>query len=348
MTMIGESTVSSYFEDNLDYDCNSTIKDGGGIADAFSNVGVVDRDIRQDIYLDFLDVNDQARRMRDGVYSSTVLGHGSKTVKIIILDTRYSRGDFVIPSVASFRFMGGFAVASRLLSTIMGLVRFQTETILGDTQWLWLESELNSTKNISITILVSSIQVFTSNPIVESFGHFPLARRKLVNLLMAYKPRGLLVLSGDVHLAEVLSAGPELQPIEFTSSGLTHDCSDGGIPKFVGEFIWYLFGKHRNGINPMYSNKNFGGIDIHWKENNDSDCSFERINVTIFDDTGQPVYSVIRSTCSMDDILPQRISSFSAGPWYFETAWQQCILFGCIFVLLVRILIARQIKTKVE
>jgi hypothetical protein len=72
----------------------------------------------------------------------------------------------------------------------------------------------------SVHIIVSSIQVLTSNPLVESWAHFPAAKRRLLELLLRARPHNLILLSGDVHFAE-LSGNP---PIELTSSGMTHTC----------------------------------------------------------------------------------------------------------------------------
>lgn len=38
---------------------------------------------------------------------------------------------------------------------------------------------------------------------MESWGHFPLARRRLFDLFERTKPAGLLLLSGDVHFSEI-------------------------------------------------------------------------------------------------------------------------------------------------
>ena len=48
-------------------------------------------------------------------------------------------------------------------------------------------------------------QVLTSNPLVESWGHFPRSRKRLLDLLQRTDPAGLVILSGDVHHAELAS-----------------------------------------------------------------------------------------------------------------------------------------------
>ena len=54
--------------------------------------------------------------------------------------------------------------------------------VLGEEQWAWLRRELtNSTA--AAHLIVSSIQVLTTSPVVESWGHYPRSRRRLLELL---------------------------------------------------------------------------------------------------------------------------------------------------------------------
>ena len=48
--------------------------------------------------------------------------------------------------------------------------------------------------------------MLTSAAAVESWGHFPRERRRLLALLEETRPRGALLLSGDVHYAELAGA----------------------------------------------------------------------------------------------------------------------------------------------
>ena len=75
--------------------------------------------------------------------------------------------------------------------------------MLGEEQWTWLERQLNDSK-ASMNIVISSIQVLTTNPVVESWGHFPNERERLLTLLNNIT--GLVILSGDVHHAEISTA----------------------------------------------------------------------------------------------------------------------------------------------
>ncbi|CAN0278155.1 unnamed protein product, partial [Ectocarpus fasciculatus] len=71
-------------------------------------------------------------------------------------------------------------------------------SVIGEDQWDWLEGQLEDS-DASVHVLVSTLQVLTSNPLVESWGHFPRSRDRLLDLLHRTNPPGLVVLSGDVH-----------------------------------------------------------------------------------------------------------------------------------------------------
>ncbi|CAN0446759.1 unnamed protein product, partial [Hapterophycus canaliculatus] len=77
-------------------------------------------------------------------------------------------------------------------------------SVMGEDQWEWLEGQLEDS-DASVHVLVSTLQVLTSNPLVESWGHFPRSRKRLLDLLHRTDPAGLVVLSGDVHHAELAS-----------------------------------------------------------------------------------------------------------------------------------------------
>ena len=130
-------------------------------------------------------------------------------------------------------------------------------------------------------LIVSSVQLLTSNPLVESWGHFPASKARLLALLAEARPASALVLSGDVHFAEFLgpaaasatastsaspasasassassasasppsadapSAAPLSSLLEVTSSGLTHSCGLSGLARLACATVLDLFRRHR-------------------------------------------------------------------------------------------------------
>lgn len=205
-----------------------------------------DKEERRDAYLDFLDVpKNSPRYERKGIYSSIDFGQNDKIVKVIFLDTRWHREKHCIPSVGSHPSipMGALvACLTRLITAGLdlpsGLPISCCTNVLGHEQWNWLEEQVNQSK-ASVHIVVSSIEVLTTNPVVESWGHFPTERERLFKTLN--NVNGLVILSGDVHHAEISSTKRSQNDdneqsiyassnrgafVEVTSSGLKHSCDE--------------------------------------------------------------------------------------------------------------------------
>jgi alkaline phosphatase D len=148
---------------------------------------------RADAFFEFLnlprpkdDTTGNDDRRRQGVYSSVSFGHAPHQVKVILLDTRWHREDHCVPSVASkIPILGaGIACVTRWLSA--GLVpnwcgggsggngdhgsSTSPLRLLGDAQWQWLEQELEES-TAAIHVIVSSIQVLTTNPVWKKLVH---------------------------------------------------------------------------------------------------------------------------------------------------------------------------------
>ena len=81
---------------------------------------------------------------------------------------------------------------------------------LGEAQWAWLAETLQSAKEDAV-VVVSSLQVLDERyGMGERWGRFPAARRRLLKVLESCR-KPLLVVSGDVHMAE-LSKSEMRQP----------------------------------------------------------------------------------------------------------------------------------------
>lgn len=157
----------------------------------------------QAAFLDFFDVpEDSPRRNREGTYHSFVHEAQGVQVKIILLDTRYFRDKLV-------KVNGKNAANTR-------------GTVLGETQWNWLEKELNNS-TADYTIIASSIQAIPEEHIYEKWANFPNERDRLFNMIAQSKVAHPIILSGDRHIGEISKQewkGTMLYDI--TSSSLTH------------------------------------------------------------------------------------------------------------------------------
>lgn len=158
--------------------------------------------------LDFLDVPAGAEvRKRDGVYQSYQIGNKEVSIKLILLDTRFFRDTLRKSKVKTRRYDIN-----------------PDGDVLGEAQWQWLERELTDSK-AQIHLIASSIQFIAEEQGFEKWANFPAARKRMIELLSRVRPKGVIFLSGDRHIAEFSAMNvPGLkQPIyDFTSSGLTH------------------------------------------------------------------------------------------------------------------------------
>ena len=101
-------------------------------------------------------------------------------------------------------------------------------SILGISQWYWLENELNDPKT-EIFIILSSIQVLATEHGYEKWANFPHERDKLINLLQ--RKKNVLILSGDRHRGAIYKHN---KIIEITASSMNKPgSSDNEIDKLM-------------------------------------------------------------------------------------------------------------------
>jgi alkaline phosphatase D len=164
----------------------------------------------QQVFLDFLDVDiDDPRRKREGVYTSHEFETPEGKVKVFVLDTRYFRTSLTRSNEKGKRYQPG---------------EYGVGTVLGEAQWKWLKSELN-TSEADFNIIVSSIQVLSSEHGFETWGNFPHEVDRLQDIILNSGARGVIILSGDRHISEFSAdriKGLPYPLLDFTSSGLTH------------------------------------------------------------------------------------------------------------------------------
>ncbi|XP_021835921.2 uncharacterized protein [Spinacia oleracea] len=232
------------------------------------------KDTNQRLLLDFLDEPlDSPRRKQAGVYTSYTFGPIGRQIKVILLDTRYYRDPLSIDG-----------------------------SILGSSQWEWLEKQLYGPPT-AITIIGSSVQVLSNHSAVtspfftvEGWGRFPKERKHLFQLINDSKRDGVLFISGDVHFAEIAqyNCATGYPLYDITSSGLTQSI-EGVVPPslhfLVRLMAWCLPTTARvveqncRYKSCVYGQPNFGVIEVHWN----SDPVFLKVEVR--DINGSPVIS---------------------------------------------------------
>eukprot|EP01084_Bolivina_argentea_P084381 152624_1 len=179
------------------------------------------------------------RRDRQGIYQHYEMQIGIKIIDIILLDTRY-------------------------------FSNLESEDILGEIQWEWLENTLKYNLNGELTLIISGTQIIpVSRTEEENWGtYFSKSQHKLIDLLINYNTnKRLILVTGDIHKSDILKTqcinGNNIQNIyEITSSGLTHAVGDiesflQRQTTFIDEYLWY------DGVQMCnYWGRNFGEINI--------------------------------------------------------------------------------------
>jgi alkaline phosphatase D len=195
------------------------------------------RDSSQQLFLDFMGVpEDDPRRTREGVYAAHTYGPPGQRVKVILLDTRYHRDSLAVDPDSGRRYQASAG------------------DFLGEAQWAWLEDEL-ANSDAQIHLIGSSIQIIPEQHGWEKWANFPQARQRLFDTIRASGAPGVILVSGDRHMAEHsrLDADVIGYPLhEVTASGLTH--SWGGIGNEPN--------RHR--VGDLYPRLNYGLMQIDW------------------------------------------------------------------------------------
>ncbi|MHA7830463.1 MAG: alkaline phosphatase D family protein [Flagellimonas sp.] len=196
----------------------------------------------QQVFLDFMGVpKNSERRNREGIYDSHDYKVPAGKVKVIVLDTRYFRSELIKDEDSKKRYKPTLD---------------STATVLGETQWQWLENELNQS-DADFNLIMSSIQVLSGEHGFETWGNFPLEVQKLESMIAKSGAKGVIILSGDRHISEFSKKdidGLSYPLVDFTSSGLTHSYSS-----FSGEP-----NKHR--IGEVVSDKSYGVINLDFEK----------------------------------------------------------------------------------
>lgn len=169
------------------------------------------KDEAQQVFLDFLKVpEDDPLRLQQGVYHTKIYETPKGSIKVILLDTRYFRSGLNKSTLPDRRYEPW--------------EESNEGTVLGDTQWAWLEKELED-DSADFNLIVSSIQLLSYEHGWEKWGNFPSEVAKMISMVTAAKAKNILFVSGDRHQAEISSMyreGFKYPIVDFTSSGMTH------------------------------------------------------------------------------------------------------------------------------
>lgn len=195
------------------------------------------KEAAKQLFLDFIDEPRYSeRRILDrGLFTTYTFGDPKthKTVRLILLDVRYNKTSSFWDKDAD---------------------------ILGEAQWKWLEDVLEN-NNETFTLIVSGTQILPFNRFLLFEAWYGRSRARLFDLLGRLEKNGVVLLTGDVHCAQILKTFcvlPELgyNLYEITSSGLSHYDR-------INFLLDYIMPNDYN-ILPSINYYNFAHIDFKW------------------------------------------------------------------------------------
>lgn len=170
-------------------------------------------------FLDFFNLNATASgdASQAGVYQSYRLRLAGVDTQVILLDTRSFRSPLA---------KSGDSPCSKTKNVPND---DPAATVLGSRQWQWLEQQLR--ESAELRIIASSIQVIAEDHCFEKWANFPQQRQQLFDLIERTQAAGVVLISGDRHMAEISAVDPSphgYRLYEITSSGLNSAMGLGG------------------------------------------------------------------------------------------------------------------------
>lgn len=224
-------------------------------------------------FLDFFGVPlESSRRKQPGIYDSKILGPDGKRLQIILLDTRYFRS----PLKKGEKRVGGPYYPDDTAA----------KTMLGETQWRWLETQLRQPADIRL--IVSSIQFAASAAGQECWANLPRERARMLDLLKSSKAEGVIIISGDRHWSEVSAIRDDVPyPIYDVTCSSLNQLHTRGTPT-----------ENRFRVNSKtYHRENYGVIKIDWN------AADPLITISIRDIQGTPK---IETVLTLQTLAPIR------------------------------------------
>jgi alkaline phosphatase D len=197
------------------------------------------------IFLNFFkEPKGSLRYDHEGIYTSYEYQINGKVLQIILLDCRTFRSNLLpyngsLKKDTCYHYHLDYSQYMR-----------SDSTMLGATQWKWLEEQLK--KPADIRIIGSSTQFATQYNGYEAWANFPFEQLRMLDMIQRTNANGVFFISGDVHYAELSKleqAG--LYPIyDLTCSGITEE--------------WKFATPNMFRVDKPVMDNHFGIIDIDW------------------------------------------------------------------------------------
>jgi alkaline phosphatase D len=126
---------------------------------------------------------------------------------------------------------------------------------MDQTQWDWLKKNLKD-EGVDLHVIVSSTQVLRKDTRKDTWGEYSDQRDKLLNLIGDSPAQGIVLLSGDIHAAEISRFGDAEEAAYFIDFPL-YEITASGLNRLRRFYNWD--NPYQEGFVKKH---NFGEIDI--------------------------------------------------------------------------------------
>jgi alkaline phosphatase D len=209
----------------------------------------------QQIFCDFWgEAADSPRRSRNGIYDAVLLEAHGRRLQVLLPDLRFNRTPIRKLDLGGKPYKQWADELGKAGQQVPGPYERNPDaaaTMLGETQWRWLEREL--ARPADLRILASSLQVVADFPGWEAWINYAEDHQRLIEAIRRTRANGLFCISGDTHYAELsrLDRNVPYPLWDLTSSGLTE--------------VWPVTPPNSRRIGDVLRARNFGCIEIDWE-----------------------------------------------------------------------------------
>jgi alkaline phosphatase D len=193
------------------------------------------------------------RRTRDGIYDAFTFERDGRRLQLILPDLRFNRTPIRRLDLGGKPYKDWSEQQRTAGREVPGPYEREaaaSSTMLGETQWRWLEQQL--AQPADLRILASSLQVVADFPGWEAWINYGEDHQRLLQSIRRQRANGLFCISGDTHYAELsrLETNAPYPLWDLTSSGLTE--------------VWPVTPPNARRIGDILREPNFGLIEIDW------------------------------------------------------------------------------------
>ena len=218
--------------DDHDFGDNNLVGDLGPIKPEDSPFRDLTKPQRKAALVDFLGEPTRSKiGGRDQIYTAHNYKRDGVLIRVLLLDLRYDRQK---PG--------------------------ENAKIMHDQQWGWLRDHLLD-DDVDLHLIVSSTQVLRSDPKKDTWGLYPKQREKLLKLIGETRAQGVVLLTGDIHAAEISRLG-EAEETNYGINFPLYEITSSGLNQ-TKCFLFLCFYNWKNPYQEGFVGKeNFGEINI--------------------------------------------------------------------------------------